>query len=348
MIDDALTKVGLAGALLGAVWLVGMGIDRAGGHRITDQGAAEGALLPEVAVRLEPTPAVRARHTALVALSLPQLQSIEPGSVRAVTAGYTVDAAQIRPVLEYRKPDKPRPRSIMLVLDNSKSMTQIDTRDMSPPSDPEYRRLDACRRLLGSLSEEADRVSLAIFPCRITRDTLHSQVGASFPFELLAQARRPSEVAAMLDTLRGEENYTTPLYEGMEEGAKALGAEDAGRQRVMVLLTDGKPSKSDPEALARAVEAVRSRNIDAYGIALGSHADESTLRQFAPHVLRADDADALDKTFKEVMEQISREVVQVDLDVVVGKVGKAIPPGQPVEIEFRSNGKLYRIKGKTK
>ena len=47
-----------------------------------------------------------------------------------------------------------------------KSIRMVVKDGVAPPSDPNYRRLDACRRLLASLSEKADRVSLAIFPCR--------------------------------------------------------------------------------------------------------------------------------------------------------------------------------------
>ncbi len=348
MNEEVLTKAGVAGLMLGAVWLVGMGVDRAGGARVTDQSGEEGVLLPEVATPLDPiVPKKEARHTAMVSLALPVTGAVDPGSVRVVTAGYTADASQARPVMEYRKPDKPKPRSIMLVLDNSKSMTDGDFRIGAPPSDPDYKRFDACRRLLKSLSETNDRVSLGIFPCRYSRDTEHRTNSATSPFELLAQNEKPSQVSAMLDTLRGEENYTTPLYEGTEQGALSFKG-DEGNQRIMVLLTDGRPSRPDAEAMGKAVAAVKSRNVDVYGIALGASADESALRQLAPHVLRADDAEALDKTFREVMEQISREVVQVDLDVVVSRAGARIPTGQPLEIEFRSNGKLYRIKGKTK
>lgn len=347
MIDGPLAKFGVAGLALGGLWLLGLGVDRAGGRLVTERSAAEGALLPEVAAKIElPPPAPLPKHSARVALSVPQVTSVDAGSVRVLTPGYVVDASQSRPVLQYRKPSKPKPRSIMLVLDNSMSMVESD--GVSPPSDPGYLRLNACRRLLASLSNDTDRVSLAVFPCRFSIEIDKSRKPASKPFELLAQGQTPAKVSEMLETLRREENYTTPLYQGIEDGALTLGSEDAGRQRLMVLLTDGKNTWGPPGGLQRAVDAVSKAGVDTYAIALGAEADESTLEQISPHVLRADDASGLDNTFKKVIEQISREVVQVDMDLVVSRRGAPIPSAQPIEIEFRSNGKLYTVKGRTK
>jgi hypothetical protein len=356
MIDGWPVKVGIAGILLGVVWGVSYGIERAGSERLVNHPGFEGALVPEVAEEIEP---IRGdvKHNALVALSVPQVRSIDPGSVRVSTPGYTLEDAQIRPILEYKKNEHPRPKSVLVVLDNSRSMVIKYTGYRDPsrevlPSDPEYRRLDACRLLLESLSQSEDKVAIACFPCRKVTGKQEYTDRAKFPFELVAPWSPPLDAADKLESLREQENGATPLFNSVEEAVKILAKAPAGTQKVLVLLTDGMDTsgpgnRPDMEAKYRAVKALRTSGIETYAIGLGHEADIDTLQEMASTVLKADDATALNRTFKQILHQMSREVVQIDVDVTVGHVGKPIPAGQPIEITYRSGGKLYKSRGTT-
>jgi len=356
MIDGWPVKVGVAGLLLGAVWGVSYGIERAGSERLVNHPGFEGALVPEVAEEIEP---IRGdvKHNALVALSVPQVRSIDPGSVSVSTPGYTLENAQIRPILEYRKNEHPRPKSVLVVLDNSRSMSvpynsYRDRGRILQPSDSKYRRLDACRLLLESLSQTTDRVALACFPCRLVSGTKENSQNAKFPFELFEPWSAPLDAADRLDSLRNQENGATPLFNSAEEAVKILSKAPAGTQKVLVLLTDGMDTSGpgngpDMEAKRRAITALNTSGIETYAIGLGQEADIDTLREMASTVLKADDATALNRTFKQILHQMSREVVQIDVDVTVGHVGKPIPAGQPIEITYRSGGKLYKSRGVT-
>ncbi len=352
MMDGWPVKVGIAGLLLGAVWGVSYGIERAGSERLVNHPGLAGALVPEIAEEIEP---IRGpvKHSALVALSVPQVRSIDPGSVKVSTAGYTLEDAQIRPIMEYKKVAHPKPRSIVVLLDNSLSM--VRDYDMGPKhflaSDKNYRRLDACRQLLEALSESSDRIALACFPSRM--DPTH-QVSAlqKPPSELLTTWTTPSKASELLESLRGAEDGSTPLFRGSEMGAKLFATAPKGSQRVLLVLTDGKDTDGQvglhPEiSEQRAVDAIHASGAETYAIGLGPDADLDVLKQMYTTVLKADDASALDRTFQQILHQMSREVVQIDLDVTVGHVGKPIPAGQPIEITYRSGGKLYKSRGTT-
>lgn len=353
MIDGWPFKVGIAGLLLGAVWGVSYGIERAWGDRLVNRPAVAGALVPEVAEEIEPIRGPM-KHSALVTLSVPQIRSIDPGSVSVSTPGYTLDDAQIRPILEYKKVAHPKPRSIVVLLDNSRSM--VTDYDMGgrhfDASDADYRRLDACRQLFEALSNTTDKISLACFPCR------HSNANQQFdevlkkPFELLAKWVPPAKATDVLETLRGAENGSTPLFRGTEQAAELLATAPKGTQKVLVVLTDGKDTDRQLGLRAevseqRAVDAIHASGAETYAIGLGPDADVDVLKQMCSTVLKADDASALNRTFQAILHQMSREVVQIDLDVTVGHVGKPIPTGSPIEITYRSGGKLYKSRGTT-
>lgn len=345
-------KVGIAGLLIGAVWGLSYGIEKAGGAKLAQQPGLEGALVPEMAEEIAPITG-DVKHSALVALSVPQVRSIDPGSVRITTPGYTLDDAQIRPILEYKKVKNPKPRSILVLLDNSRSMFvnySVGTQSF-PPSDPEYRRLDACRLLFESLPD-TDRVSLACFPCRRDDKAAPTDERLKLPYDLLSSWVRPTEASDLLDTLRGSENGSTPLFRGIEQAALTLRSAPKNTQKVLVVLTDGKDTDRQiglsPEiAEQKAIDAVHASGAETYAIGLGPDADVAVLKEMCEHVLKADDATALNRTFQQILHQMSREVVQIDLDVTVGRLGKPIPAGQKIEITYRSNGKLYKSTGHT-
>ena len=335
-------KLGVAGALVVAVWLLGVGIGHAGGDGFVRSGGREGVLTPETPISLDTIASRGIRHTALVSLNLPKVTSIDPGSVRVTTPGYTLDDARATPIVEFRAEKNPKPRSLLVLMDNSNSMIQGDT-----ASDPNYRRIDAVRLLFEALPA-TDRVSLACFPCRRSVDDQSRTDDTARPYEVITAAVAPQKASTDVEKLRDEENGSTPLYRAIVAGAQTLAASPGGRRRVMVLLTDGKNSDQLSPSLAKTIAAVRDAGVEVYAVGLGKDADVATLRTITPHVLRADDAATLGRTFREIVQQMSRSVVEVDLDVIVGRMGKPIPPGRSVEIAFRSNGRLYTTKGTTK
>ena len=344
MIESQLAKVGIVGVLVGAVWAMGLGVEKLGGHRLVDQEGKEGALVPEVAEEIQPVPK-GIKRSALVTLSVPQVPSIDPGSVHVTTPGYSIEDAKIRPVTEYRKVANPKPRSILVLLDNSNSMYKAA--NGNPPSDPDYRRLDACRDLLESLQPKTDRVALASFPCPRSTEDWSNRNGTTRPFEMFAKWSAPADAEPKLETLREQENGSTPLYRAVEQGARTLAADQSGNEKIFVILTDGKDTDGDPAGEGRAVEAIKASGAETYAIGLGPAADTQVLGEMTPHVLKADDAQALNQAFRQILLQMSRQVVQIDMDLMVGKVGAPIPPGQKVEFTFRSGGKLYKATGRT-
>src|SRR4051794_36914023 len=118
MLESQLAKVGIVGVLIGAVWAMALGVERLGGHRLVDQEAKEGALVPEVPEEIQPIKA-GIKHSALVTLSIPKVPSIDPGSIHVTTPGYTIDDAKVRPITEFKKASNPKPRTILVLLDNS-------------------------------------------------------------------------------------------------------------------------------------------------------------------------------------------------------------------------------------
>ncbi|RYG22049.1 VWA domain-containing protein [bacterium] len=343
MIEGQLAKVGIAGVLIGAVWAMSLGVERLGGERLIDQQAKEGALVPEVPEIVEPIP-VGIKHTALVTLNIPKVPSIDPGSIKITTPGYTIDDTKIRPVLEYKKAANPKPRSILVLLDNSNSMKIAA--NGNPPSDPNYQRLEACRNLLASLSPGTDTVALATFPCRNSTEDWSHRNNTTRPFELVTPWTTPVEAADLVESLRAEENGSTPLYRAVEQASQALASRGGDAQRILVLLSDGQDTDFLPDGEQRAIEAIKTSKAETYAIGLGGGADMEGLKELTPNVLKADDAQALNRAFRQILLQMSREVVQIDMDVMVGRVGDPIPKGQPVEITFRSGGKLYKAIGK--
>ncbi len=346
MIGDPYAKVGLVAALIAGVWGLGVAVDRLGGRRLVLAGGREGALTPEVPLELPPPDPKRPdKHTALVNLSTARLASIDPGTVQVTTPGYRVDDAQIHPIYEFVKEKNPKPRSILLLMDNSRSMSEVNSGN--PPSDPDYQRINAGRLLLERLPAQ-DRVSLACFPSRVSLE--RGGDPPRFPFELLAPPERPDLVINQLDSLMGEENNSTPLYQALEQGADLLAQEPNGGKRILILLTDGRNEEKLPSelhSLETAVAAIKAANVDVYAVGLGSKADMPVLNRISAHALRANDATALSRAFSQILLQMTRKVVQMDLDVMVARDGKPIPPGQKVEITFRSGGKLYTTQGKT-
>lgn len=344
MLESQLAKVGVVGVLIGAVWAMGLGVERLGGQKFVDRGAKEGALVPEIPEEIRPIQG-GIKHSALVSLSIPKVPSIDPGSIKITTAGYTVDDTKIRPVTEYRKATNPKPRTILVLLDNSNSMKIAA--NGNPPSDPAYKRLEACRTLLASLSPGTDRVALASFPCRNSTEDWSHRNNTTRPFELVSKWTSPGEAIDAVESLRYEENGSTPLYRALQQGARALAAEGGNTQKILVLLSDGQDTDFLPEGEQRAIEALKASGAETYAIGLGAGADVTGLSTLTPHVLKADDAQELNRAFRQILLQMSREVVQIDMDLMVGRVGDPIPAGQKVDITFRSNGKLYKATGRT-
>ena len=345
MIGDPYAKIGAAGVLIVALWGVGVAVDRLGGSRLLAQGSREGALAPETPFEVSTVQADRKeKHTALVALSAPHVTVIDPGSVQVTSDGLRLDGAQIRPVYEYVQPKDPKPRTVLLLLDNSTSMVGIP--NAVPATDPQYRRLDACRNLIESLPP-TDKVSLACFPCRRSVEDQRRMNPPERPFELLTPPAAAMKAGDLLDALRDEENGPTPLYRAVEEGAARLAKSPPGVQRVLVLLTDGQDSNHNPAELRDAAAAVKADGIEMYAVGLGAEPDMGVLKTMAQHTLRADDATVLSRAFRQIALAMSRTVTQVDMDVTVARDGRPIPPGRPVDVTFRSNGKLFHIRGKT-
>ena len=345
MIGDPYAKVGVAGGLIVALWGVGLAIDRLGGHKLIEQGSREGALAPEMPSEV---PTVRAerteKHTALVALSVPHVAAIDAGTVQVTSDGLRLDGAQIRPVYEYVQPKDPKPRSVLLLLDNSTSMVGIP--NTVPATDPQYRRLDACRNLIEALPP-TDKVSLACFPCRRSVKDERTNRDPDQPFELLTPPAAAMKAGDLLDALRDEENGPTPLYRAVREGADLLAKNPPGVQRVLVLLTDGQDTNHDSTELREAAAAVKADGVEMYAVGLGHEPDMGVLKTMAQHTLLADDATVLSRAFRQIALAMSRTVTQVDLDVTVARDGRPIPPGRLVDVTFRSGGKLYHIRGKT-
>lgn len=329
------------------VALIGLGlaIERSGGHRVYQQTSGEGVLLPEVPVRVDPISKDKPlKHTSLVTLSIPTSEPIDPKTIQVTTPGMSLEDAQLHPIFDFRKSSNPKPRSVVVLLDNSLSM--VIPNNGNPASDPEYKRIEAVKSLLYALPKN-DRVFVSCFPCRQSVDNQRQDIHAKRPFELLTEGASPSDAAPALEKLRGEENGSTPLYRAISQCANVFAREDPSRQRVLVLLTDGMDTDQDPNGLDQAVADIHKSGCQVYAIGLGPGSDMHVLRQLSSFVQRAEDDESLSRTFRQIVLQMSKQLTQVDMDLVVGRTGKGIQSGESVEVNYRIGGKLYTSTGKT-
>jgi len=177
------------------------------------------------------------KHSALVELSVPQIKSIDPGSVRVSTPGYTLDDAQSGPIYEYKKQKNPAPKSILVLMDNSTSM--IGIREIKA-SDPEYLLDSMSCRFFSNRSPLYRSRLVGQFSCRRSTDNQQRTNPTNRPFELLAKWVAPPDAASLLESLRAEENGATPLFRATEQAAKVLSESPKGSKKILVLLTDGK------------------------------------------------------------------------------------------------------------
>ena len=179
----------------------------------------------------------------------------------------------------------PNRKAIALVMDVSGSMAE-PTRAGRPAI---AAAIEAAGAFLDQLTPE-DRVALVAFD---------SQARLVAPLT--------GDQAALRSGLAGLSTATgSRLDAGLEVGRSALTAARPGERRVLVMLTDGRPSLVEAAAVRRVAEDVRAAGVRIYAIGIGAAVDASLLTEItgdASRVLVESDAEELAALYRAIAER---------------------------------------------
>ncbi len=179
----------------------------------------------------------------------------------------------------------PNRKAIALVMDVSGSMAE-PTRAGRPAIDA---AIEAAQTFLDRLTDE-DRVALVAFDETARRVT--------------ALTADLSAVRAGLAGLVSDEG--SRLDRGLLEGRTALADARASERPVLILLTDGRPSLVEAEAVRSAASSVLADGIRIYALGIGAEVDRTLLDQITgdpSHVLVESDAEDLDALYRAIAER---------------------------------------------
>jgi hypothetical protein len=325
--------IGLFALLVGGAVAVGY---LATAQTILTKPSKVGVLLPEEPERVEmiQEPAERS-YQQKADFQLKEGTEVDPNSFASKTPNITVQQVVLEPIYSYKQ-EKTPPLSMVLLLDNSLSMSMEGNRNIA--NDPDYRRLEASRTLLGMMRDK-DRVSLAAFPPLGRAPAPVDEVAVAT--QIVYDFGPSGEAVRNLDRYIGQETYTTPLFRGIMESAQRFPeGKSTAEKRIILALTDGQDTDVRSPGLEALKEELERRNITLYVALLGRNIDPNTMRLLTPNVLTAERDTELTETFKSIYRQISRTLAGYNVQIVLEKRGGPFEPGEEVDLAYRAGGVL--------
>lgn len=342
-----LIKLGLLLAFATALFLLATGFN-ASVQTVFKEPAQEGVLMPPVKARPKPPPPVKEEPDEplkkRIKFTVTTEDALNKRSFKSLTDGVDVRLISATPIKETRKTTASKPRSVVLLLDNSFSMNQVTPPSMGggrqlPESDPNYRRLDASKALLQALNPE-DRVALACFP---RRNPFPGQLNYVLMDPEIITPWGPAQNAlADVESLRGTENSGTPLYRGLDLAARLIKPEDPTRSKIIICLTDGRDTEymdSVPEGMK---ETIQESGAKLFVVTLGPTPDLVSLNQISDKVIPVLKSEQLSEAFLQIAEDIEEVITGYKVEMMMEVTHPDRLKSRSADITYEAGSTQYR------